>query len=172
MKMKYLYGFSLLSLLVAISIAAILAASVAASYQSFIHRHRMTAIANTIVDALQFARSEAMFEGGGIRFCPLGFDQQQCGTDWGRGQLLIRDRDHRVLRVYSALPTPYVLHWRSRLGMNDAIAWDANGFTQGQQGSFWVCFFQKGQLVLAHQIILLQTGQVRMVVQGGAVHKS
>ncbi len=155
-------GFGLLSVLVSLQMTAILAVCIVISYRTFIERHQMSAIANNLAATLRFARSVAIASGGSVRFCPLASDQKHCGTDWQQGQLLLTG-DHQVLRVYAAIPKHYRLYWRSRLGLNRAIAWGDDGFTVGQQGSFWLCQLQGGDSGRVRQIILLQTGRVRIL---------
>ena len=162
-------GFSLLSLLCGLLIACVLALGSIISYRSIIDKYRVAAITNRLVAVLRFAQSIAIASNEKIRLCPLGADRVSCGSDWGRGQLLLRESDHQVLRMLPAIPANYNFIWRSRLGLNQSILWRGNGFTDGEQGSFWLCRNAGRYQSHGRQIVLLATGSVR-VVNGCQAH--
>ena len=131
------------------------------AYRRFVVHHKMVVFANRLIDVLRYARTEAVLLGGNVSLCPVGVGQS-CGNNWRLGQLLYLKGGH-VLRVYDRFPSDLRLYWRSRLGLNAFIRWDANGFTLGQQGSFWICPLQYSSKFRVAQIILLATGMVHVV---------
>jgi type IV fimbrial biogenesis protein FimT len=63
-------GFSLLELMVALAIVAILAAIAFPSFTTMISDNRMLTSAQDITNSLQFARSEAIKRGTAVTLCP------------------------------------------------------------------------------------------------------
>lgn len=142
--------------MIVLLLSAILLLSSVLSYQFFIEKKQLTTLVNQIVSALQYARSTAMTEQTTITFCPQGL-QNTCGSTWQNGQLILDEKTQQVFRVLSPLSPHYRLIWKSTLGESDALRWRSNGFTFGQQGSFFIC---KSHAESA-QIIILRTGRIR-----------
>ena len=72
-------GFTLLELLVTVSIAAILLAVGVPSYVTFIDNNRVTSQANDLLYSFNMARSEATKRGAEVRVVSVG------GSNWKRG---------------------------------------------------------------------------------------
>lgn len=89
------YGFTLLELLVTMSVAAILLVIAAPAYRSFVQRNSMVAQVNDLVGALNYARSEVVSRGQRVYLCQSS-DEAHCtdGDDWCNGWV-----------VYSLNPT-------------------------------------------------------------------
>lgn len=152
-------GLSLLECVIVLLLSSILLLSSVLSYQFFIGKKQVTALVNQIVSALQYARLTAMTTQTIITFCPQGL-QNTCGSQWQHGQLILDEKNQQVFRVLSPLPPHYQLIWKSTLGESDALRWRSNGFTFGQQGSFFICTPHAESA----QIIILRTGRIRTEV--------
>ncbi len=89
-------GFTLVELIVTLSIVAILAMIAVPSMQQTIRQNRLTAYASTIVTAFNIARSEAIRRGGSVSLCSSD-DLASCRTsnitDWSEGWILFTDLD-------------------------------------------------------------------------------
>lgn len=87
-------GFTLVELMVAIAIVAILAALATPSFQSMIINNRISAQANTFVGSINVARSEAVKRGHGVSLCASS-DGATCsgGSSFGRGWIVFDDAD-------------------------------------------------------------------------------
>lgn len=87
-------GFTLLELLIAIAVAAILLAVAVPSYQSLVQRNSLTANVNDLVGDLNYARSEAVTRGQDVYICSSN-DQSSCnaGTDWSKGWVIYAATD-------------------------------------------------------------------------------
>ncbi|THT99400.1 prepilin-type N-terminal cleavage/methylation domain-containing protein [Lampropedia puyangensis] len=79
------HGFTMIELLVVITIAAVLAALALPSFDSMVKRWRVRSAAENVVSAIYLARSEAA-RLGGVKFvretpqgCAIGNGQWQCG---------------------------------------------------------------------------------------------
>lgn len=82
--MKKHSGFTLVELMVTISILAILLGIGVPSFRATIEGNRITTVANDMVAALQFARSEAVKRGANVTLCSSS-DQRSCSGAWANG---------------------------------------------------------------------------------------
>lgn len=155
-------GLSLLEFIIVISLMATMLLSSVAAYRTFIEKNQLTSIVNNLISALQFARFTAMTSQRTITFCAQGVDNQ-CGSNWQRGQIILDEKNETVLRYVDVLSSGYQLLWKSTLGESDALRFRANGFTRGQQGSFLICNKTKPHAPSA-RIVILRTGRLRSVV--------
>jgi type IV fimbrial biogenesis protein FimT len=87
-------GFSLLELMVVLSLALALAALALPSFRSLAVRWSLQAEGQALVDDLRFARTQAVTLGQPVSICP-STDGTVCAThaDWGRGWLVFMDAD-------------------------------------------------------------------------------
>lgn len=149
-------GFTLLECLVVIALSCLFLFSAAFAYREFINKNQLTALVNQFTDALEYARNTAITSGDTIILCPKN-KNDSCGLNWQTGQLILDKHNQRVLRLLPAMPEGYRLLWKSTLGDSTQLQWRSDGFTRGQQGSFWFC----GRNSSA-QIIILRTGRWRV----------
>ena len=106
-------GITLIELMIALAIAAIILAVGVPSFQSMMRSNRAATQANEFTSAINLARSEAAKRGRNTVLCP-STDQASCtgGTDWAAGWLLFIDNDGNaaingtdsVYRVWGKLP--------------------------------------------------------------------
>ncbi len=87
-------GFSLLELLVVLTLALALAALALPSFRMLIVRWALQTEGQALVDDLRFARTQAVMLGQPVSICPSA-DGATCAThaDWGRGWLVFIDPD-------------------------------------------------------------------------------
>jgi type IV fimbrial biogenesis protein FimT len=107
-RMKVISGFSLVELMVVIMIAAVLMAIGVPSYRYVTNSNRISAEVNALLGDLQFARSEAIKEGGTVTVCPSS-DQVTCigNTVWNQGWIVTSATlTPAVLRVQQAFANP------------------------------------------------------------------
>lgn len=88
-------GFTLLELLVAIAVLAIIMGIAVPSFMSTMINARLTTAANDFLAALQLARTEAMRAQGRVTICKAAAAATQCDasstTDWARGWMIFTD---------------------------------------------------------------------------------
>ncbi len=87
-------GFTLVELMIALSIVAILATVVVPSFQNSIKNNRAVSQSNALATALAMARSEAIKRNASVVVCSTT-DQTSCSgnIDWSTGWLVFVDAD-------------------------------------------------------------------------------
>ena len=115
--MKTETGITLIELVVTIAIAAILVGAAAPMWKDFIQSHRAATAANTLVGALQLARSEAVKRGLRVSVCstadPTAAAPVCSGSgDWHTGWIVFtddtgaagtKDGTDELIRIWNAL---------------------------------------------------------------------
>jgi len=91
--MKKSNGFTLIELMVALVIAAILLTVAVPSFQSNIQRNRMTSAVNSVQGSLLYAKSEAVTKGTTVSICRRNAAGTDCNNAvfWEAGWLVFRD---------------------------------------------------------------------------------
>jgi len=87
-------GFTLIEMMVTVSIAAILISIAVPSFKTMFKNNRITAATNEFVAALILTRSEALKRNNNVSIC-TSTDQQTCtgGTDFAKGWIVFLDCD-------------------------------------------------------------------------------
>lgn len=111
------WGFTLVELLVVLSILAILLAIVVPDYARFVNLNRLAGATNDLVSAFHLARSEAIKRGVRVSVCassdPMASPPAcDAAADWQQGWLVFvdagtkgaLDMDDVLLRVHDAIP--------------------------------------------------------------------
>lgn len=91
-------GFTIIELMIAIAILAIMAAVAVPALQPLILNNRITTTTNTLLGALQFARSEAVKQRRQITICPSS-DMATCTADTAWNQGIVVLQGNNVLRA-------------------------------------------------------------------------
>jgi type IV fimbrial biogenesis protein FimT len=177
---KQTSGFTLLELIVAISIAGILMALAIPSFSDMIRNNRLTTYTNELVTALNVARSEAVKRGQQVVV-------RKTGTNWENGWQVFVDVDRPagnaakenvfnddsdatlcetgedcLLRTYNGLASPYTLRGNNFVNF---VRYQPDG-TSNTNGSFAVCDNSDGnnlpERYTSKLIIISQVGRIRM----------
>ena len=83
-------GFTLIEMLVALSIIAILSAIATPSFTQMMANSNVRSLSSELGSDLVFARAESVRTGGRVTICARQSDTA-CGTDWSNGWLVFRD---------------------------------------------------------------------------------
>ena len=125
---RYSDGFTLIELMVTVSLAAILLATAVPSFKSTIQSNRLSAQANEFMLAMTYAKSEAVKRNTQVVVCSRATDNSCSGdVNWDTGWLVFVDSDGDgvvsageeggVLKVRS----PLEAHNTLRAGTNSSI---------------------------------------------------
>lgn len=148
MRMRSARGFTLVELMITLAIAVILLTVAVPGFQSFILNARRTMLANDLVLALAYAKSEAVKRGVRVTVCSRQDDTTCAGsTTWDTGWLVFVDNDgdgvvdasdtppDLVLQVYPPLPTGSTL----RATTDQRVTFQPTGFSPGFNFTFRLC---------------------------------
>lgn len=89
-------GFTILELLMAVSVLAITLAIAVPSFSTMIRTNRLAASVNSLVTAMNYARSEAYKRGVIVRVCASNSANSECSgsSTWTNGWLVIADTNN------------------------------------------------------------------------------
>lgn len=122
--MKYRQkGFTLLELMITVVVAIVLMAVAIPSFTNFIQNNRVSGVANELVTALNFARSESVRRSESVELCVYNGNAAAPGCaavdDWARGwvaRVASGPNTGTVLRVWEVETPPGVTLTRIQAG--------------------------------------------------------
>ncbi|THF62776.1 GspH/FimT family pseudopilin [Pseudothauera rhizosphaerae] len=163
-------GFSLIELLVALAVLAVIAAIGVPSWQGLMRDTRLTSTSNEIFTALFHARSEAIRRGRRATLCTSA-DGEWCatGVDWHAGWMLFEDGNDNGRRDAgeTIVAVSGARSGRLRITGNDPVrnyvSYVPTGMTRTtsgalQMGRFTICHGGRGR-----QIVISASGRPRVV---------
>ena len=152
-------GFTLLELLLVLSVLLVLQCVAIPSFQHLLVENRIHLMISRVKTAVSLARTYAIQQQRIIRFCGSA-DQKRCDGRWARGQVITVAATGRVLQTYPRVLPGYRLIWRANFGRNGSLNFTPEGFTQGQQGTFYCCP-SPHLLRYARGLVMLRSGRLR-----------
>ncbi len=168
-------GFSLIELIVALSIIAILMTTAVPSFFAMIQRDQLTTQANDFISTLSFARAEAASRGTRIVVCKSAAPHSTCAGagSWEQGWVVFTDINgddlytvaadgaNGILRIHEALGGNTTLRGDSNIG--DSIAFQGGtGFAATPQLRTLSLCDSNAVVANGRDILLLPIGQARV----------
>jgi len=133
--MHYSRAFTLIELMVTISVLAVVIALAAPSFSTMLRENRLAALSTELQGAMQLARSEAVKRRENITVCRSNAAQSACenGTNWGVGWLITRMNgvNVQVLKVWDPVQGTVVT------GPNAGITFRSNGMSSSAAAESW-----------------------------------
>lgn len=165
-------GFTLIELIITLSIAAILLALAAPSMSGFILNQRLSGQVNDLVADLNLARAEAVKRANNIGVCTGTSTGCNAGGNWKDGRIIFVDADNggdwdageEILRVRESLDKNNTLN-ATNLG-GDTIIFNNIGAAPTGRGTYSFCD-SRGSSKRRNVVINL-VGQVRSVESIGS----
>lgn len=146
-------GYTLLDLLVTLTLLALLATFAIPNLTQFVDSNRQQALLEELQRSLQAARARAILEGRTIEICAYS-DEEPCGNDWNKGWILRVSRTKEVLTVKQSAPTEGTLRWN---GYTPTVRFRPNGTSPTGNGRFTFCSSQ----AMAWQLVINRQGRIR-----------
>ena len=165
-------GFTLIELVTTIAIVAILMVIAVPSFITYQRNSELTAHANSLLAAINAARSEAMKRGRNAMVVPSD------GADWASGWVVFVDLDRSLdyaqasdVTVLNAPPPPAYLTITGRGTTNAAapyILYDASGYSRTKAGGFGALTFELKRSDVSGTEQLSQIRRVKIASTGRA----
>ncbi|MBA1237853.1 prepilin-type N-terminal cleavage/methylation domain-containing protein [Pseudomonas kunmingensis] len=147
-------GFTLIELIITLSILGIVVAIAIPVVDETIARSRREALKDEVERILHNARAQAIIQRRTVEVCGTG-DGKNCSASWADGWL-VRTSSGQILQL-TQLPTHDALRWQ---GFSDNIRFRDNGTTPTSNGRFYQCYRQQ----IAWQLIISRQGRVRQAL--------
>ena len=150
-------GFTLIELMITLSVFCLLLVIAAPSFKTMILNNRLTAGTDSLVNALNYARSEALYEAINVIVCPLGsLGSTSCGASWSSGWIVVTQPaagTSTLLKSQQYTPNDPVL--TSTIA---TVVFDSHGIAT-TQSNFKFCDTRGG--TFAHSLEILPSGFVQ-----------
>jgi type IV fimbrial biogenesis protein FimT len=173
MKRKNPYrGFTLIELMVAVALVAIVMMIGVPSFQESIERNRLTTQANDFISSLSIARSEAVRRGKAVTVCKSS-DGSTCNAaaaGYEVGWIIFVDDDRNgirdaateeLLKRFYNLGTDYTLRGSSANAINNFVSYVPSGQSSATGiGKFVLC--KDGESSKSRTIVLEITGRAHV----------
>lgn len=157
-------GVTLIELIAAVGLAAILMSMAIPSYQTFTLNNRMVAEFNGFTSALQMARSEAIRRNENVTICVSNAGGTNCGNsgNWEAGWIMCADSGcgTELLRVGDPLPSDYSLR-TSNFSSTSRITFSNDGTLTNNDGRGTFTFCDRRGNSEARAIILNSVGRTQ-----------
>lgn len=153
-------GFSLIELIIAISIFSILVTLAVPGLKNMLQNNAMLASYNELLSALNYTRSAAVTSGKGASICIRNVAGDNCESNddiakWSNGWIVYVESSSEVIRVFDGLKNSLELSYpRSKLTFN------SQGFSAGYAGKFEFCD-SRGDSA-KRGMVISGTGRIRM----------
>ena len=156
-------GFSLLELLITLTVLAALTIFGSAQLPDLIGNRALRSGVNTLARHLRYGRFSALQHGAPVTLCALS-PQGRCENAWNAPLSLFIDHppkglrqgpEDRLLRLGPGAPPGVGRQWRA-FGSRRYLRWRPDGRTDGQNGRFTLSRDE-----LSYELVITQAGRLR-----------
>ena len=156
-------GFTLLELLVVLTVLAALSIFGGAHLPELISAGALRSDVNTLTRHLRYGRFSALQHGAPVTLCALS-PQGRCENVWNGPLSLFIDHppkgvrqgpEDRLLRLSPGAPRGVGRQWRA-FGSRRYLRWQPDGRTDGQNGRFTLSHGE-----IAYELVVTQAGRLR-----------
>ena len=147
-------GITLLELLIVITLISVTFCIAIPAYRNLILKTQNQTNVKRLVNALHFARTQAILKKQIISVCPYSADLN-CGNDWSAGIIIYNKK--QILRVIEPFKDAIIV-WNRK---QSRIEFLADGRIKGHNGTFYYHNKQKQQASY-RAVILSITGRIRL----------
>ncbi|MGX5174299.1 GspH/FimT family pseudopilin [Aliikangiella sp. IMCC44653] len=158
-------GFTLIDLMIALSIFVVLFGYAVPKLTLFIEKQATISVLLNLKSSLQYARKMAITNTKKVTLCPSN-DGRTCTQNWSKGYLIFFDKDEDrlfnnsdvLLKLNQLNDDNLSLRWRA-FGKRDSFQWHQTGITNHQNGTFELCHQLHPKLSRA--LIITKSGRIR-----------
>lgn len=154
---NHINGFTLIELMISLSVFCLLIIMAAPSFKNLIFNTRLTANSDSLINALNYARSRALTEAINVVVCPIGSpNSTACGGSWSSGWIVVTQPTTGTATLLKSLqfsPTDPVL-----TSNVSTVVFDSHGIAT-TQSNFKFCDSRGGSF--AKSIVVMATGFVQ-----------
>ena len=144
-------GFTIVEIMIAIAILAILTALAMPSLQQFLARNELVGTSNGLISGINLARTEAVTRSTAVAICPSTDGASCSGGDWESGFLVFVDDDNNsnfngaeeLIRAESGYTNPAITITGTG-GVNNGFTFTADGILAAVGGG--------GSIDLTHDV--------------------
>lgn len=140
-------GYSLIELLVALTVSAILLASATPMFAGILMNNRAVTLANNLLTSLQVARFEAIKRNRDITICKSN-DAISCSGSWSDGWIIFSDFNNnrrldttdgeKIIEVKKLSNAEFSINWNA-FRSDTYIQYNSLGFIHSNNGTFKLC---------------------------------
>lgn len=174
--MRKFSGWTLVELMIVLSISSILLALSVPSFSGLVARTESTTAVNTMVGLLHYARSTALNQGTLITLCPTA-DFIHCDNDWNLDLMVFSDPDKSrsvsddeiIFRIQQPNNSA---QWSMRPANKSFFQFDPDGTAHGTAGSLLYCHKDLSP-TLARRLFINLGGRPRLSTDqnGDGIHE-
>jgi type IV fimbrial biogenesis protein FimT len=165
--LKRTRGFSLLEIVFVLTLSTLLLCLGLPSFKHFFEQTGDKALLETLIQALQLARREALLARVTVTVCQSN-NQNTCSGQWQEGFIVWRDLELtgvpdnlQIVQAFHLPKTRGRLQWRAFPWQRSYLQFLPSGATKQENGSFWYCPSGKSLPVWALQVAQSGTWRVR-----------
>ncbi|CAM3004547.1 GspH/FimT family pseudopilin [Legionella worsleiensis] len=154
---SFFAAFTLIELLITLCVLSILLMVAIPSFRTMVLNNRLAANADSLVNALNYARSSALSQAMTIKVCPLSTPGSTvCGADWNTGWIIVTQPTSGTATLLKSQQSP---SGASSLTANTVeVLFDRFGLST-TQSNFTLCDDRGG--TFARSVEVLTTGYVQ-----------